>query len=815
MYQISLRDNWYFKPASNDAVQTALLDWMPATVPGTVQQDLLAAGIIRDPYQGMNEKDVQWVGEQDWSYRCTFDVPADMAAEPVIDLVCDGLDTIATVWLNDHEVYRSVNMFVALRATVTTLLRPQGNELRILFKSPWLAGKEREAEGGGPRALWNGDSSRLYLRKAQYHYGWDWGPTVLTVGPWLPVRLEAYQARIADLNCSAQVSADLTSATLPIELTLDLPGQVTDARVELKVFDTDGVVVQSLVQSVQGNIFKGNVEIANPQLWWPKGYGKQPRYRIQAILWLGEQCADVQEQKVGLRRVELVRRALQEVEGESFFFRINNTPIFCGGANWIPADLFLSGITEETYRNWLTLAADANMVMIRVWGGGIYEADCFYDLCDEMGLLVWQDFMFACGIYPADEAMLANLRAEAEAQITRLRRYASIVLWAGNNEDYSIATSRGYYTPSTDAQGNPQFPARVIYEQLLPEICARLDPTRTYWPGSPYGGDDPNSGTQGDRHTWEVWNTPSDRYQNYAHYRGRFVSEFGMQGAPSLETLLDCIPESERYLSSPTLAWHNKAEEHAERLQIYFDALGRTPANLAEFVYITQCIQSEAMSWAIRGWRRFWRGEGREEVSGALVWQLNDCWPVISWALADNVLRPKAAYYEVRRALAPLALGAQRSVTNETQAELWVMNQLAAIENAEVVMNRWTLDGQLRGSEIWHGTIPANRSLELPEQSLAKDEVLSLRLIIAGEICARFALWPEFKATWPDPQITVEQASDDTVLVSAKAPAHAVWLGTAHTLSWSDNGLDILPDDPQSISAPCLLSADIQPQWFK
>ena len=813
MLHFSLHGSWSFKPASNNTPHTAHLDWMPATVPGSVQQDLLSAGLIPDPFFGMQEKDVQWIGEQDWLYRCVFTVPEELSAYPFVDLVCEGLDTEATVWLNGHEVVASHNMFIPVRKTVTRWLRPGDNELTILFASPWQVGKALEAQRGVLRH-WNGDASRLYIRKAQYHYGWDWGPTLLTLGPWLPVRLESYEARIRDLYSPVTLSDDLRTASFSVAVELDLPAALSLATVELSVADPSGTVIAQATLPARGNHLQHVFDMSDPLLWWPHGYGEQPRYRVQAALVLGTRVADTRDVQVGVRKLELVRRPLQDVQGESFFFRVNNTSIFCGGVNWIPADLMLSRVTEERYRDWLTLAIEANMVMVRVWGGGIYENDVFYDLCDELGLLVWQDFMFACGVYPAHEEMLASLRTEFEVQIKRLRNHPSLALWCGNNEDYWITNLSGLYTPEVLPDADSWFPARVMYERLLPELCGQLDPTRSYWPGSPYGGTDPNSQFQGDRHVWEIWNAPVDPYQKYPEWRGRFVSEFGMLGAPALETLREALPEPEQYFLSPFLAWHNKAEYGEERLNTYLKAMGREIRDLTDFIYLSQLVQVEALSWAFRGWRRFWRGEGREEVGGALVWQLNDCWPAISWALVDNKLRPKPAYYEARRALAPLALGAMR--TGNQQAEIWVMNQGAEVHEAEVIIKRWTLDGQLRGSATWHGTLPVNRSLELPVHDLIHDEILALRLIVNGHVQARFAIWPEGShEAYPDPRVQITRLEGERVRVTAATPARSVLRRSINHYQWSDNMLDVMPDDPQFVDAPSIGKQQITIQWFK
>ncbi|HKD76793.1 MAG TPA: glycoside hydrolase family 2 protein, partial [Ktedonobacterales bacterium] len=512
----------------------------PARVPGTVQQDLLAAGIIPDPYFDANETQIQWVGEQDWLYRAQFDLPEGMRDAPQIDLCCAGLDTFATVWLNGTRLSSSENMFVPQRVPITSYARETGNELLVQFASPWREGKAAE-QLYGVRTGWNGDASRMYVRKAPYHYGWDWGPTILTIGPWQPITLEAYAARIAEIACPVQLSEDHAVAQFPVTVHLVLAGgQPIDGwRVEIDLVGPEGEIVASHHLTVDSPVCKHTFHVSQPRLWWPLGHGDQPLYEIRVRLAKEDAIMDERQLRVGVRRIELVQAPIADQAGTSFYFRVNDAPIFCQGANWIPADNFLPQVTPERYRQWLELARDAHMNMVRVWGGGIYEQDVFYDLCDEMGLLIWQDFMFACGMYPAHEHFLANITAEAEAQIRRLRHHPSVALWSGNNEDYLVA--RKDYQPAIAPDVDEAFPARAIYERRLPELCARLDPDRPYWPGSPYTpaefGDDPNGMTGGDRHTWEIWHGPKLPYQEYASYGGRFVSEFGMAALPARATI--------------------------------------------------------------------------------------------------------------------------------------------------------------------------------------------------------------------------------------------------------------------------------------
>jgi beta-mannosidase len=386
-------------------------------------------------------------------------------------LCFDGLDTFAKVWFDDVMVLSGDNMFVPRRIEVTRLIQTGHNRLILLFESALRRGRAREAEGGA-LPLWNGDSSRLYVRKAQYHYGWDWGPTLLTVGPWRPVRLEVFTARIADLHCPIEVTPDLRVATIPVKIDVEAGSAIArnaqelalffaSLMVQVDLFDPDGAPVASVTLPVVDGRGSTDLVVFAPRLWWPNGYGDQPLYRLVVTLQRNNDILDRRELRLGLRRLRLVQDPLEGEPGTTFLFEVNNVPIFCGGANWIPADSFVTRITPERYRAWCEQAAAANMVMLRVWGGGIYEHDAFYDACDELGLLVWQDFMFACGIYPAPGWFRDSVRAEAEAQVRRLRHHPCLALWCGNNEDYQIGAATGRYDPNLTPEENAdRFPAR-------------------------------------------------------------------------------------------------------------------------------------------------------------------------------------------------------------------------------------------------------------------------------------------------------------------------------------------------------------------
>lgn len=814
MKTISLVTNWRLR--ERNPTRTLADDfsnpvgWLPATIPGVVHQDLIAAGQIPDPFYSLNEREVQWVGERDWLYRCAFDVSNELLANDSLDLCFDGLDTFAAVWLNGAPLLTSDNMFVSHRLPVKHLLQTGANEIQILFESALRRGKALEAVYG-QRPAWNGDWSRLYVRKAQYHYGWDWGPTLLTAGPWRAVRLEAYTARLADVHCPVDVTPDLETATLPVTVTR--VGQTADTILRLQLINPNGKSVATVTLSAGVNTH--TFSVAQPQLWWPNGHGPQSLYTLRVTLERNDEILDYHEHRLGLRRLRLVQEPVANESGTTFLFEINNRPIFCGGANWIPADSFTPRLTHERYRQLLQAAAEAHMTMVRVWGGGIYEDDVFYDLCDELGLLVWQDFMFACGLYPAHPEFQASVRAEAEANVRRLRHHPSLALWCGNNEDYQIANSLKVYDENFHGDfTQTQFPARAIYEQLLPDVCAALDPTRPYWRGSPYGGPDANSQVLGDRHTWDIWHGVVAPYQSYPKYEGRFVSEFGMMSFPALKTIEAFAPPEEQFPQSRTIEHHNKADGGVRRVATYLSENVRLPNTLDDYVYATQFIQAEALASAYRGWRRRWAGPGRYAVAGALVWQLEDCWPVSSWAIIDSALRLKPAYYAVRRELAPLALGLVQTAEG---AAVWAVNQHPETIAARLVLSVWALDGTLTSSEEWAITLPPNQASELGQfhYEAQRQPVIGARLLVDNAIAARATLWPEpFKyLTLPEPNITLTRVGDKLTLRTAR-PAKGVWLEAGDGIGWSDNFVDVLPGEAYAVAAAGLGEQAVKVRWL-
>lgn len=576
--------------------------------------------------------------------------------------------------------------------------------------------------------------------------------------------------------------------------------------------------------------------IDKPALWYPIRYGKQPLYHIKATLLNGGEEVDTVIKRVGLRKAELVQRPLKDQPGTSFFFEINNIPVYCGGSDWIPADNFIPRISRERYYDWIKLVANGNQFMIRVWGGGIYEEQAFYDACDEMGILVWQDFMFGCGNYPAWPELRASIDREARENVKLLRHHPSIVIWAGNNEDYQYQEQNSltydYANKDTESWLQTDFPARYIYEKILADACADLIPHTFYHPGSPWGaGRDTTDATVGDIHQWNVWHGTQEKWQNFDKLCGRFVSEFGMQAFPSVKTIDAYLPQGksdpDRYPQSSTVDFHNKAEGHERRIALYLvENMRYGPDPLEQFVYTTQLMQGECLASAYRLWKRQWKGPGREYCGGALVWQTNDCWPVTSWSIADYYLRPKLAYFTVKREMAPVSIGITRRVhkhprdkytrvfvEEQTQIEVWGSNLTLEDLTVDCVLKGWDVE---TGEETFSKTVaegivlPENRSTEIVamdvpvrKQKAGEEErtVVAAYLVTKeGKQIARYVNWPEplkYLHLQKPKALKAELTADfAAVEISAEVPVKGVAVECEDDgVKFEDNMVDVVPGE--------------------
>ncbi len=666
----SQEGSWEFRDAGGD-------DWLPASVPGCVHTDLMAAGKILDPFVADNELGVQWVARKDWEYRRTFVCDPELldGGQPV-ELVCEGLDTLATVFVNGLAVGSADNMFRTWRFDVTHALRSGANELRVRFASAveWCAA--RAAERALPQAneFFPGAPN---LRKAPYHFGWDWGPMLPTAGIWRTLRLEA-GARLTDVHLR-QVHAE-GAVTVVAEVAAEAQ---MNWRTQMRITSPGGAVLESEAP-LEGGSAVVEIAIADPQLWWPNGLGEHPLYQVEVLLINGEgRELDRRTMRIGLRTIELRQEA--DKWGRSFTFVVNDVPLFAKGANWIPADSFPSRVTPAIYANLLGAAAAAHMNMIRVWGGGIYEDEAFYDLCDEQGLLVWHDFMFACSVYPFhDPAFLDTVAHEVADNVRRVRHRACLALWCGNNEMEAGWVGWGWNRP--DTQDLKQADQRFFYE-ILRDQLADLDPDNAYWPSSPSSGlphTAPQSDQTGDTHRWEVWH----ELLSYSHYRKqtpRFVSEFGFQSLPPLETISTYAPPAAWNMTSYLMEHHQRNTDGNGRIVAYLTRTFQLPRDFPALVYLTQVQQAEAMRTGVEHWRRQW-----PRTAGALYWQINDCWPVASWSSIDSFGRWKMLHHAARRFFAPLLL----SVEDEGMVmSVWLNNDLPTPWTGTVRWSVETLEG--------------------------------------------------------------------------------------------------------------------------
>lgn len=645
-----------------------------------------------------------------------------------------------------------------------------------------------------------------------------------------------YSSRLEDLDVDVVVDVNLKSAEVGIRAKVE--GNA--AAVRFTVF-LHGVAMANTNSPVSDGEASTTFKILRPELWFPARHGKQTLYKIQAALLDDENDRDSQDsisKRIGIRRAELVQQQLEGEPGTSFFFRINNIPIFCGGSNWIPADSFIPRISPRCYQDWVRLAADGNQVMLRVWGGGIYEEQAFYDACDEAGILVWQDFMFSCGNYPAYPAALESITREARANILALRHHPCIVIWSGNNEDYQVAESEGLgYNPDDENRNNwltSDFPARYIYEYVLPSLCAELIPSCNYHPGSPWGGSKTTDATVGDIHQWNVWHGSQDMYQDFDRLVGRFVSEFGMEAFPSIKTvdqgfLAGDGSSLDRYPQSLTADAHNKAAGGLRRLATYLvENIQFLSDPIEYYIYCTQLIQAECLSTALRLWKRKWCGPGREYCGGALVWQMNDCWPVTSWSMCDYYLRPKHAYYAVKREMKLLTVGMVRKrctvsrgrrhsrvdVERKATIHVWACNLTQNQCAVGCVIAAWDVE---TGREVFCKTVvksislPPNRSTEVHFQDFPSNIDLEGRTVVAaylvngsGERVARFVNWPEplrHLHLQKPRRLHVELAENcSELVVRAEVPVKGLAVESKDDgVRFDDNLVDVVPGETMRI----------------
>jgi beta-mannosidase len=691
---VPLNSGWEFHQLiSGPVVQAAssigndASDWHPAVVPGCVHLDLLRNKLIPDPFYRDNEAKLQWIENADWEYRTTIQVTAALLQQKNIDLVFEGLDAYAKVYLNDKLVLTADNMFREWRVNVRPELKPGANSLRIVFPSPVKAASEIAAND--PWRERTHVEAKTYIRKAAYEYGWDWGPRFVTSGIWRPARLEAWNdahisnvhirqldvnSAVAHLLAEVEVtSTDGSNATVSVDYGL-ATGKHSDA--------SRSIQLQSGLNHVTIPI-----DIASPSLWYPAGYGSQPIYKFTVQLKMGKQLEDEATAKTGLRSVVLHREPDQW--GRSFEFVINGIPVFGKGADVIPFDSFPTRVTTQQYRQVLQSAVDANMNMIRHWGGGYYETDEFYDLCDELGIMIWQDFMFGNDWQPGAYDWKLNVAKEAAQQLQRLRNHPSIVIWCGNNEtEVALAWHDRDKLPA-DVRFQMWQDYVSTFSGILAAAVSRYAPETPYWPSSPSADyETVNDKYQsGDMHDWTVWHGRVP-FTDYEKHNPRFMTEYGFQSFPEMRTVDSfTIPEDRLNIFTPVMLAHQKNTAGNAIIRDYMLRDYPEPKDFASFLYASQVLQAEGIKIGAEHLRR-----NRPRTMGSIYWQLNDCWPVASWSSLDYYGRWKALHYYARRFYAPILVSPHQE---EGNVAVYIVSDKTSPTVATLRVRILTFDGKM------------------------------------------------------------------------------------------------------------------------
>ncbi|MBP2114505.1 beta-mannosidase [Paenibacillus silagei] len=838
--QIDL-SNWEFRACGDE-------EWLTAVVPGTVHTDLLRNGVIDQPFYGTNEHELQWIDKKDWEYRTGFVLEEAWQTLAVTELVFAGLDTYADVYVNGVHALSADNMFLSWTVNVKGLLRAGENEIRIVFRSvvtedlPKLAALGYNLPAPNDQSELGGLQEQrisVFARKAPYHYGWDWGPRFLTSGIWREAVLTGRNvAAIEDLYIR-QHAVNEQEARLTAVIEADAP-ETWSGMLRLSAEGQEWMKAVTLVPGKQ--TLELELVIDRPRLWWCNGLGKPELYHFRAELLQGAEAVAVSEVTTGLREIKLVRKP--DAQGASFHFELNGVPVFAKGANHIPNDSFITEVTEERYRHEIATAVESNMNMLRVWGGGFYEEEVFYRLCDEYGLLVWQDFMFACSMYPGDEAFLNNVRAEAVYNVRRLRNHPCIALWCGNNEiDSAWSQHEEYMGWGWKEKLNAEIRQSLwtayeeIFHRILPEAVAANHPGMDYWPSSPLreltGGQDQHATRimgDGDIHYWGVWHA-KEPFENYNLKVGRFMSEYGFQSFPELKSVLSYAEEAELALESKVMLAHQKNGAGNQLIKEYMDMYLPQPKDFRGFLYMSQVLQAEAIRMAMESHRR-----NKPYCMGTLYWQMNDCWPVASWAGMDYYGRWKALQYTVRRSFQEVLLSVD-STDGESVKVYGVSDRREALD-AELVLRLHDISGLLLRewsqpvtlaadssavvftlplAEVLEGREPASvllvasllESGQAVEQGPGTRQVLEPETIQVLESETRKVLERKehYFARAKDiplckPVITVTEvpgSGGQSFTLSSDVLARGVHLTVEEEGIFSDNYFDLLPGEPKTV----------------
>lgn len=803
--RIALDKAWEF-------AQVGKGEWLPATVPGTVHQDLIDNGKLENPFFGLNEQKVQWVENEDWVYRTSFQVGEDQLAREGAVLDFEGLDTYADIYLNGSLIKSTDNMFVGYTLPVKEVLRKGENRLQVYFHSPIKKTLSQWETNGFVYPADNDHSDKrvsIFSRKAPYSYGWDWGIRLVTSGIWRPVTLTFYDvARMEDYYVK-QVS--VTQERAEIENILELESaQDTPRTVEVELAysykNGDKVAIHKEMNLEPGmNRWNFPVKIEHPHLWMPNGWGEPALYDFEISLKVDGKVVASEKKRVGLRDILVVLE--DDKDGKALYFVVNGRRMFAKGSNSIPCDAFLPNMTDQRYRRMLEDVKEANHNLIRVWGGGIYEDDRFYDAADEMGILVWQDFIFACTTYPSDPNFLRRVAEEAEYNIKRLRGHASLAMWCGNNEIYEGMRYWGWkrkFGPEVYAEMQKGYDK--LFHQLLPSMVKEFDGDRFYMHGSPYESNwgRPHSWKIADSHNWGTWYGRKP-FETLDVELPRFMSEFGFQSVPEMKNIATFAEPKDYALESEVMNAHQKASIGNALIKKTMALYYEVPEDFEELVYVGQVLQGFGIRHGIEAHRR-----NRPYCMGSLYWQLNDSWPVVSWSSIDYYGNWKALHYQGKRAFAPLLLHAFKE--GEDLCFYTLSDELKDYKQVTLQLKWMDFNGKTLGKKELEGDIPANSSTlfhKEPYADWAKNPQNSFLLMTLkdrkGEVLSEeiyYFSYPKDQEL-PETKISYKVKQQDgkcEVTLSAKQLARDIFMEIPYQgARFTDNFFDLLPGQTRKI----------------
>ena len=816
-----LHEGWQFK-------QERGTNWFPATVPGVVQTDLMANEIIEDPFFRLNERGVQWIDKEDWVYTTTFTADKELLDKECIELVFEGLDTYADVYLNDKLLIKANNMFRRWRVDVKPHLLEGKNNLKVYFHSvvkidmpKWEAlpfqysCQNDQSQNGG---LLDRKIS-IFCRKAGYHYGWDWGPRLITSGIWRPVYLEAWNSlRISDVFYNQK---SVTAKRADIDVEFEILSQ-NESSASLRVIDerTGKTLAKGSAKLTKGeNKVVVPMNIVKPKLWWCNGLGEAHRYAFRTEVEVDGKVIDSRHHDIAVRSLKVIRN--EDKDGRTFYFELNGKTVFAKGANYIPCDNFLTRVTDEVYERTIDDAVAVNMNMLRVWGGGIYENAKFYEECEKNGIMIWQDFMFGCANYPCEGEFAENVRLEAIDNVKRLRNYGCIALWCGNNECYDTLMSckRGFEKSGTDMKYFDIIKAQFDYQyyELLPEVCAKYDPMRYYHPMSPWGSKDIKASKTmhlGDFHYWGVWGRRHP-FDNYNTTLSRFMSEFGFQSFPEFGSIKRYAPNPKDWnIYSEVMMAHQRGGRSANgKINDYLTKEYWAQSDFEKFLYMGQVMQGDAIKIAVEAHRR-----NMPYCQGSLYWQHNDCWPVASWSSRDYYGRWKAQHYFARYFFDKYLLSA---FPRDGRLKVFVVSDNQAPTKAELKVEVLSLTGKVVKSISKQVVVPANTSTVMIDEAIetmlggekAENLVIASSLKVGNKLYTNNNYFvKQGELNFPACNITTKVEKCDegvAVTVSTDNFARAVYLAIEDTENFfEDNFFDLLPGTSRTIKVKTSLSAE-------